>query len=371
MPHLLMDCQKKIVDGYCEAVAFKVSPSFCEQTCKGVNHFEWRRKLETPNDEVFAHCGKCKWYHACGMYCNLLTRHTDLAGYLSENPCPLEKKRPMAVGFTPQPKVHPARNKPIFLRADKKVIDIVDLFHGQTAFIIGGGKSFQEIDQSQLQQAGILTMALNNSAHKFRPTMWTGQDPQYRFMPSIWDDPSIMKFSLLDYRFRRHWDSDSDAYANHDIRSHPNMFFHRRHSNFKAEKWIDEDRVVWGTPRDLPEGGHGARSVLVAGLHILYFLGFHKVFLVGVDFKMTADSKYWFDEERTRGAIRNNGRVFHHVNKHLIDLQPHILKAGFNVFNCNPDSALKAFPYYPLDKAIEDSLISTAESTKGYYVKRA
>lgn len=360
-------------NGICDTIG-KVNEDFCKIECQGGKNLDlWKSRIIGEEDP----CKACDHYRVPSCkekrdgavpFCLLLTRMTLLSEYLKDNQCPLLKKS--NVDLRPQPKRHPARGKNIFMRADKRNIDIVDLFHGQTAFICAGGPSFKYVDKSRLQQPGILTMALNNTAHLFRPTMWTGQDPQYRFMPSIWDDPKIMKFTLLDYRFRRYWDKSKNNYTNHDIRSCPNVFFHRRHSNFIADKWINEDRVVWGTPKDLPEGGHGARSVLVAALHILYFLGFHKVYLVGVDFHMDEKKKYWFDEDRGRGAIINNRRVFHHVNKHLTDLQPHLLKAGFNVFNTNKDSALKAFPHYSLEKAVEESIIDTSESTKGYYVKR-
>lgn len=357
-----MTCPK-LQREYCEQIDQVVSSEFCATACEnGKNLQRWKNRRAIIEAVVELPCDGCKYYKASCNSCLLLTRQTNLVTWFrSGRLCPLVAQPKQ------QPKVHPAKYKKIFMRSDGSPLNLIDMYHGQTAFICAGGPSFKDVDKTLLNKPGIVTMAVNNTAHLFRPTFWTGQDPQYKFMPSIWLDPKILKFTLFDYRWRYFWDLQKNQYANTRICDCPGVVFHKRSSDFIASEWLDKNEICWGTPKDLPDGSKGARSVLVAALHILYYLGFEKVYLVGVDFNMDDKNKYWFEQDRTPASIRNNHRVFEHVNKHMIELQPYLLQAGFKVYNCNANSGLKAFPYYSLDKAIEENTISLADSTAGMY----
>ena len=370
---------------FCEHLKKCVNKDFCVNYCKQ-DPATWKvrseQRIEATKkaiESIARLCKVCEYYRSkcssCGGFCTILTRSTNLyQWFMDGKKCPVKKKKDLELlcnrTIVSQPERHSGLYKKIFMRANGAMVDLVDLYHGQTAFVCASGDSFREVDHDRLQRAGILTMTLNNAGHNFRSTMWTGQDPQYRFMPSIWMDPKILKFTLFDYRRRRFWDVKNQRFSNITIQECPSVIFHKRSSDFKADEWINRDRIVWGTPKDLPDGKKGARSVLVSALHILYFLGFKKVFLIGVDFEMNEQKKYWFDENRTESAIKSNKRVFEHVNGHLCDLQPYIKKVGFNVFNCNPKSRLQAFPFYPLEEALEEAEIDLSDSTKGMYVKR-
>ncbi len=318
---------------------------------------------ETPAVKQYRRCYSCKYYKKSCDICLLLTRQVKAFDWFAQgNQCPQAN-----TAHTVKRIKHPARYKKIFMNADGSLMPLVDMYHGQTAFICAGGPSFGQLDHSIFNQPGIVTMAVNNTGHLFRPTFWTGQDPQYKFMPSIWLDPKILKFTLYSYRHKNFWDIATDRLSTTRIADCPGMVFHKRSSDFVAQEWIGKDCICWGTPKELEDGTRGARSVLVAALHILYFLGFSKVYLVGVDFKMDDDNKYWFNQDRTSRAIKNNHRVFEHINRHMTDLQPYIKSAEFNVYNCNPESGLTAFPHYPLEKALAENVIDLTDSTAGMY----
>lgn len=351
----------------CEKLATNVSPEFCQSVCCTGRYAEkWQnRKLTMDNTSFALPCAGCKHYKAECNSCLLLTRQTNLNKWFSDgNRCPLEAKSQQ------QPKIHPAKYKKIFMRANGSQLDMVDMYRGQTAFIVASGPSFANVDKEMLQRPGIVTMAVNNAGHLFRPTLWTAQDPPHKFMASIWRDPKITKFTLFDHRRKYYWDNQTDQMGTVQIGDCPNVIFHHRDSKFNASDWLQRDKVYWGDPKRLDDGSAGSRCVLMAALHILYFLGFARVYLVGVDFTMSDQNKYWFEQDRTSAAIRNNHRVYKYMSKHLAALQPYLLEAGFKVFNCNPDSELKAFPFYPLDKAIAENEIKLTESTKGMYERK-
>ncbi|HOK96641.1 MAG TPA: hypothetical protein PK052_06880 [Anaerohalosphaeraceae bacterium] len=375
MHHLLDQCPLTEY-GLCQILGQRVNPLFCQTECNGKNAAIWKERLSANRKDAIE-CSTCQWYHPCGQFCRLLTRATNLNKWFAAGkPCPLKKQSSVSletdkpVTVFPQPARHPARWKKIFTRADGSMVDLIDLFRGQSAFLCCGGPSFAAVDKSQLALPGILTMAVNNTAHLFRPNLWTAQDPPYRFMWTIWEDPRIMKFTLWDYRRDRYWLPRENRFSDRTLEQCPNLFFHKRKSDLVAASWLDEDRIVWGTPKVLQDGSNGARSVFLAALHILYFLGFHKVYLLGVDFHMDEKNGYWFDEYRSPAAIRNNQRVYEQTAEHCKALRPYLEKAGFNVFNCNPDSRLKVFDYYPFKKAIAENTIDLSDSTRGMYVKR-
>lgn len=266
-----------------------------------------------------------------------------------------------------KPYRHKAWGKPIFYRGEGHVVDLVDLYHGQDVFLVGGGPSLKDVDMRTLRDTpGVLTMGMNNVSHNYRTDMWTGQDPQYKFMESIWMDPSVMKFTLLDYRKRAIWDRKKGGHSDTRTWQCPNTFFHKRHSKFEADKWFEEQCVVWGRPKE--KGG--SRSVFLAALHILWFLGFRNIFLLGVDFHMSVENRYAFDESRKGSTIRGNNSLYENISRYCEELQPSMQAQDFNVFNCNPDSHLKVFPQKNLRDAIEMCRIDVSQSTEGMYVKR-
>jgi len=263
---------------------------------------------------------------------------------------------------------HPSIDKSIFLNRLGREANLIDMFRGKSCFLVCNGPSVTSREKYLLNQPGIISMGINNgiATSDFRPNLWTAQDPPVKFMGGIWEDPRIMKFTLWDYRKKFYFDHRTGVMGNRKISSMPNIFFHRRHSKFVPDVWLDANCIVWGRP--LKENGN--RSTMLAALHILWFLGFDNIYLLGADFRMSKSAKYSFEEKRTRGAIKHNNRLFKRFMGYFAALQPYLLRAGFKVWNCNPNSYLTAFPYKPFDKALDENLINTSVSTVGMYERK-
>jgi hypothetical protein len=71
-------------------------------------------------------------------------------------------------------------------------------------------------------------------------------------------------------------------------------------------------------------------------------------------------------------AIANNEHSYRILEAHFKALRPEFDRAGFEVFNCNPDSRLQAFPFTDLEAAVEEvtATLDTGASTEGMYVDR-
>ncbi len=260
------------------------------------------------------------------------------------------------------------RHVPMFFRNNGSPVDLIDLYRGRSVFITLNGKSFGTAERALLQnRAGVMTFSMNNGGHSFRSDFWTCVDDPSRFTRSIWEDGEMMKFVPMAHFEKRIWDVKADKPSQERVRDFPNVVGYRRNEAFNADQWLVEDTINWGnhTKRG------GGRSVMLVALRIAFLLGFRRVYLVGCDFEMSADKRYWFPEQRTKGAISNNMTSYRILTGFFESLLPILEKAGLEVFNCNLESKLRVFPFADLEEAVTESVVEAEESgTEGMYVKR-
>lgn len=258
------------------------------------------------------------------------------------------------------------RNTPMFFRSNGMNADLVDLYAGQTLFLVLNGGSLASFDWSRLKKPGICTMGVNNGAHAFRPNFWTSVDDPTRFMRSIWADPTITKVIPMSHFEKPIWDVKRNRFSEWRVKDFPSVYGYRRNEAFQAAQWLHEDTINWGNHSKRG----GGRSVMLAALRIAFLLGFRKICLLGCDFHMDEKHRYWFSEERSNHAINNNQNSYRILSAFFEELQPHFLASGFRVFNCNPDSQLKAFPQADLDEELRQAEINVSDATDGMYVDR-
>lgn len=258
---------------------------------------------------------------------------------------------------------------PMFFTQEGHHLPLIDMYRGRSVFLIASGPSFLKVDKVKLAQPGIVTMGLNNSPRTFRPNLWTCVDQPDHWIRSIFLDPKIMKFCPLGWHDREVFNSDTWTFMQDKLGQCPNMVYYRRNERFRADQYLFEDRINWGNHKDFG----GGRSVLLAAIRILFLLGFRRVNLLGVDFDMSETSKYHFDQDRHRGAIKGNNSTYQFLQKAFTELKPHFERAKFEVFNCNPESKLTAFPKVSFDEAHDEMLshfdfVDVAnERTRGLY----
>ena len=115
---------------------------------------------------------------------------------------------------------------------------------------------------------------------------------------------------------------------------------------------------MWGNHKSGVERTGEAKTVctMLLGLRLLYYLGARRIYLLGVDFRMTPDAGYSFGQARDDGACRSNSGQFVVVNDWLCKMQEGGVfeQFGLSVYNCYENSGLRAFPYVPFVGAVED-----------------
>lgn len=258
---------------------------------------------------------------------------------------------------------------PLLFTQDHHPVWLGDLYRGRSAFLICGGPSFAKLDHSKLRQPGILTMGLNNSPRTFRPNLWCSVDSPDHWIKSIWFDPTITKFVPISHADKFVFDSDLWQFTDIRVGDCPSVIYYKRNEHFQAKQFLWEDCLNWGNHKDYG----GGRSVLLPAIRIMFILGIRRLYLVGCDFSMSNDSKYHFDQDRSKGSINGNNSTYQKLDGWLKELRPLFEEQDFHVFNCNPQSNLKAFEFITFDDAIGETKAHLCvkdlalERTRGLY----
>jgi hypothetical protein len=262
---------------------------------------------------------------------------------------------------------------------------------GAPAFLICNGPSFNDLDKRPLNYC--YTMTVNNGPaacySRFAPSAWTLVDDPSRFLLSIWLNPKIQKFVPHAHAGKLIWNSmngKDEPYLVPGtdrpmvVRECPNVLYIHRNEKFEASRFWVEDTFNWGMHSDYTDAyGHkGGRSVMLIALKLLFQLGFRRIYILGADFKMDAQHKYSFDEERGKGAIKCNTETYAALNDRLTDANKHAKELGLEIYNCYEQSGLKAFEHRPYETALADvfswcggdyrNLYTGYERTQGMYV---
>lgn len=225
-------------------------------------------------------------------------------------------------------------------------------YSGAACFFIGGGPSFTPDQAELLRQPGLITYGVNNSAKTFRPHIWSCVDEAGRFLRSTWEDPTILKVVPAELHKHRIFDSNSWQWTKRTAADCANVLFFRRSEFFDPATFFVEPTVCWGNAKELG----GARSVMLASLRLIQWLGFSRLYLCGVDFKMSAEYAYNFPQARKPGAVKNNGYSYRVLAERFESLKPYLKAVGLEVHNCSPGSELNAFPRMELKDAVAREL---------------
>lgn len=221
-----------------------------------------------------------------------------------------------------------------FVGLRRKAIDLDNLYQGACVLVGGGPHHIEVLDQ--LKDDRLLTLALNNTAVSFRPTMWIGLDGADNYSKSILKNPTIMKFTKLS---RMGCLIDGSKW-----RTMPNTYFFpdRTESNMKGFFMRGKYLGWW-------------KSGFTGALQLLYRLGFNTVYTVGCGFKISATDQYGFPSNLTDEQVAYNQRTYDMTLRQMRELQPMAIEANFQLISCTPDSALNDIvPYRPFDEVFNE-----------------
>lgn len=238
-------------------------------------------------------------------------------------------------------------------------VSLEDHYKGDQAFLVLSGPSSNALDLKGTLEGkrGVVTMCVNNSWSLLRPTLWTAVDDPNTFLDAGWKDPGITKFvpyGKEESRLGLKMPDGSFRWSGRKVGQMPNIWFYKRNDRFDPDTYLNEDTVNWGCHQNITDklGCRGSRSVMMAAIRILYYLGFRTIYLVGADFQMNERMKYAFRQDRERGSIKGNNNTYRDLNIRYKHMRPMMEAAGLRVFNTNPKSRLEAFDMIDYKEAI-------------------
>ncbi|WP_105167362.1 6-hydroxymethylpterin diphosphokinase MptE-like protein [Pseudoalteromonas sp. T1lg23B] len=155
----------------------------------------------------------------------------------------------------------------------KKIKSLNNKFKGKRCFILGNGPSLNKVDFSKLKNE--YTFGVNGIFYKteecgFKPTFYVVEDKAV-----MNDNQERINDYVCDYRF-------FPTHYRSKIKNKENCYFFRMNTGFYRE-----ESPNFGIPRfstDASKRLYCGQSVTMMNLQIAFYLGFEKVYLLGMDF---------------------------------------------------------------------------------------
>ena len=287
----------------------------------------------------------------------------------------LRHGRSTEVGNLPGRFLMPA---PLLFTRDGHNVFLGDMFRGGSCFLVCSGPSLKAQDLTLLQQRGIVTCTVNNAATVVRSSLWVSVDDPGNFSDAVWRDPAITKLVPLDHMEKAFTVRNSSGELEQSrelVGDMPAVFGFRRNEAFNASQFLYEDTVNWGNHGQRVDelGIKGSRSVMLAAVRLMFYLGMRTLYLLGCDFKMQQGvANYAFPQDRSRSSVNGNNKTFDALNARFRSLLPSFERENFQIFNCTPDSGLTAFPTMRYEEAVEAALTDFPRqiNTAGMYDRK-
>lgn len=235
-----------------------------------------------------------------------------------------------------------------------------NMYLNGSVFLVLSGPSLNTLDLTQLQQRGICTMAVNNAGCVVRPNIWTYGDSTCKFHEALFRDPAVLKILPKPRMGDKIRSQQGGMFHQTDdqVVSLPGVVCIERNSDFDPTTWLHSETINWGCGKECSEktGYPRVLSTFIQAMRLCYYLGFRKVFLLGCDFNMKPGNVYAFPQFKAQGACNSNNSSYAALTWIFLQLRPYFKEAGFEVFNCNPESYLDVFPILSYDDALKMAL---------------
>ena len=203
----------------------------------------------------------------------------------------------------------------------------------------------------RLAERGIVSLAVNNAGGYAPVKAWCFGDPQWKFHHGLFLDPAMLTFAPSGKLARCVRVKIDGEFCGTDIqlRHCPNTYGFARSGRFEPSDFLTDPAAHWGKSgrNDKEKGDRRRITTMLCGIRLLHYLGCRRVYMLGVDFKAASDGHRYAWEKRGGSGWRKMGLM-------LEELAPEFEKTGFDVYQCNPESECKVFPYVPFETALED-----------------
>lgn len=219
----------------------------------------------------------------------------------------------------------------------RKAADLDNTFSG-ACVLVGGGEQHKEYSDA-LEKANFVTMAMNNTAASFRPSLWIGCDQAANYSSSILLNPAIMKFAQLN-----RMGCELPEQPGVKWRMLPNTFFFPTQIEYPFRSFFHRGKNIgWW------------KNVFLAALQVIHRLGFNRVYTVGCGFNISVDKQYGFPSQLDERQVQYNQNTYNLAVGQVKAILPFAVEANFEIISCTPDSQLNSLvPYVSFDKVYKE-----------------
>lgn len=213
-------------------------------------------------------------------------------------------------------------------------MDLDDMFHDESCFIVGGGKDSAKFGEFMRGIKSVHIIAINNAATIVKPTIWVGADKVACYSDSMLVDPTTMKFSLVKRK--------DLGVQGKPLYWWPNTYFINVTGKFDERNFFsgNKDFVWW-------------RNTFFIAIQLAYRLGFKTIYFVGCGFN--ASEKYAWDSSLTDEEIAKNQKLYNNSIAQLKEIMKYM--KDIQMFSCTPGSPLNEFMHFRDYKEVIKSIL--------------
>lgn len=227
----------------------------------------------------------------------------------------------------------------------------------KSIFLLLTGPSLNNHDLSLLQNIWTFSIKSIPITHLVT-TFWCGVESILKIPCEIWLNPTIYKFTTEEF-FGKVFYKEKDRYL---ISKQQNIYWFKLRTEYSPQTFFNETWVDWGLEKNIipgemkkdEDGYYGRRSIMMAVIKIIWWLGFKRIYLLGCDFRMNQSQPYAYKREKSNIAVHENNELYKALNARFKRLKIPLLEQGIEIYNCNPSSKLEAFEFKDYNECLKD-----------------
>jgi hypothetical protein len=210
------------------------------------------------------------------------------------------------------------------------------VWKGDTCVILAGGPSLKGFDTGILRKSGIRTIAINDSWQiaPWADVCYFGDASWWAMQQAMNPRTADRTLSFHDMIYKAFW----VTIAHTMFIDHPQV----------RCLWSTGQRGLEDNPTALRTGSNSG----YASINLAYHYGAHRIILLGYDMKCQGSVTHWHNGPREPAGVF--GVALQTLLPHFVTLVEPLEKAGVEVVNATPDSALTCWPSKSIEEALEE-----------------
>ena len=257
-------------------------------------------------------------------------------------------------------------------------VNLAGVFRGCAAFFLLGGPSAKQLNLEMLSHRGVLLFSTNNTSAMLppaiRPTICMHSDKPRKFGDWQWLDPAVLNLTPVtmwrhNFKGQVRRKIGPGQFEDRGITANecPNVLAFQRNHNFRPEAYLWEPTINNGNDEKHacatkdgkpikfaePNGYPHCINTMFCALRLPFYFGVRRLYLLGCDFTMDPKQPYGFGQGKHAGGCRTNDNSYSQMIYMFEALLPYFERAGYEVYNCNPESHCYVFPFVDFEEAIK------------------